>query len=261
MQLHRLSGHFAAAAIALAMAGPALAQDAATPRATAYEEVTRLPDWIGIWYPDWAAAFASRDNVPKLTPAAQAEYEAYLEAARKTGPDQNAQILCLPPGMPGILQQPYPIEILYSPGQVTMLTEAYSQVRRIYTDGRPHPEDPDPLFNGHSIGHWDGDTLVVQTIGLHPSNVIAPGITHRGRMRIDERIFLEKPGLLIEEMTITDPDILTEPYRIRLTFKLDNSFPIREFVCAENNHLVADEGGANIRLEDDSVVEDPFGED
>ena len=251
-----------AGAAALALVAPAMAQDGTTPRATAYAEAAKLPDWIGIWYPDWTASFASRDNVPKLTPQAKAAYDAYLESVKEHGPNQEAQAQCLPPGLPGILQQPYPIEILYSPGQVTVLTEAYSQVRRIYTDGRPLPAEPDLFFNGNSIGRWEGDTLVVTTVGLNTSTYIAPGIRHGEKMRIDEKIWLDKPGLLIDELVITDPETLTEPYTVRLSFKLDNSYPIREYVCSENNHLVTGENGANIdlRLENDEVVEDPFGE-
>lgn len=246
----------------LALAAPLAAQESVAPRATAYAETAKLPDWTGIWYPDWSTSFASRDNVPKLTPKAQAAYDAYLESIKEHGPNQEAQAQCLPPGMPGILQQPYPIEILYSPGQVTMITEAYTQVRRIYTDGRALPAEPDLFFNGNSIGHWEGDTLVVKTVGLNTSTQIAPGIGHGEKMQIDERIWLEKPGLLIDEMLITDPETLTEPYKIRLSFKLDNSYPIREYVCSENNHLVTGENGANIdlRLENDEPVEDPFGE-
>ena len=68
--------------------------------------------------------------------------------------------------MPGIMTQPYPMEFLFTPGKVTIMIEAYSQWRQIFTDGRKHPEDPDLTFNGHSIGHWEGDTLVVDTVGF-----------------------------------------------------------------------------------------------
>ena len=65
--------------------------------------------------------------------------------------------------MPGIMGQPYPMEFLLTPGKVTIVIEAYQQVRHIYTDGRPLPDDPDLKFHGTSIGRWDGDTLVVDT--------------------------------------------------------------------------------------------------
>lgn len=250
-----------AAVAALAIVSPAVAQD--TPRATEYQEVLKLPDWGGIWYPDWGALFGSRGTVPKLTPTAQIAYDKYLADTKANGPNQLAQAQCLPPGLPGLMQQPYPIEILFSPGRVTILTEAYAQARRIYTDGRKNPAEPDLFFIGNSVGHWEGDVLVIETVGMHPSTFIAPGIGHSDKMRVDEKIWMEKPGQLIDEMTITDPDVLTGPYVTKVAYKLDNSFPIREYVCAENNHLTTGEHGANIdlRLEDETPVDDPFGED
>lgn len=261
--LHRFPLLLAGAA-ALAMAASASAQD--TPRATDYQEVLKLPDWSGIWYPDWGALFGGRAAVPQLTPAAQAVYDKYLADTKENGPNQAAQAQCLPPGLPGVMQQPYPIEILYSPGRVTILTEAYTQVRRIYTDGRKNPEEPDLFFIGNSVGHWEGDVLVVETVGLHPSTYIAPGIGHGEKMKIVERIWLEKPGQLMDEMTITDPDTLTQPFVTRVAYKLDNSYPIREYVCAENNHLISGENGANINLpgidpNDTPVSDDPFADE
>ena len=252
--------------LGLAIAPAAQAQQAPpadfeVPRATAYQEVLQLPDWTGIWYPDWSLLFEGRSAArPALTPAAQAKLDAYTESVKEHGPNQEAQAQCLPPGIPGIIQQPYPKEILFSPGQVTILYEAYSQVRRIYTDGRPLPEEPDLFFNGNSIGHWEGDTLVVETVGLHPATTITPGVGHSEQARVVERIFLQAPGQLVDEITITDPEVLTEPFKTKVAYRLDNSFPIREYVCSENNRLVSGENGANIDLglEEEGAEEDPF---
>lgn len=259
--LPRFASMFACAS-ALALAAPAMAAGETTPRATAYQEVTKLPDWTGIWYPDWGALFGGRAAAkPQLTPTAQAAYDKYLADTKENGPDQYAQAHCLPPGLPGLMQQPYPIEILYSPGRVTILTEAYAQARRVYTDGRKLPAEPDLFYNGNSIGHWEGDTLVIESTGFNLSTLIAPGIKHSEKMRVDEKIWLEKPGQLIDEMTITDPEVLTAPFVTRVAYKLDNSFPIREYVCSENNHLTTGENGANIDLgleSDETVSDDPF---
>ena len=254
-----------AGAALLGLAGAAQAQEPGAqpsfevPRATAYQQVTAWPDWSGVWYPDWSLLFSGRERAsPKLTPSAQAAYDAYQASIRENGPNQEAQAMCLPPGIPGVMQQPYPIEILYSPDRVTILTEAYEQVRRIYMDGRPLPEDPDLFFNGNSVGRWDGNTLVIDTVGLSPQSNIAPGIPHTEKSRIAERIFLQAPGQMIDEMTITNPDVLTEPFVVRVAYKLDNSFPIREYVCAENNRLTTDGHGANIDLGLEEEEEDPF---
>jgi len=221
---------------------------APVPRASDYRELAELPDFSGIWYPDWSRLFSDRSAArPQLTPAAQARFDAYQASIAEGGPDQYMQAHCIPPGIPGVMQQPYPIEILYSPGRVTLITEAYMQVRRIYTDGRALPEDPDFFFNGNSVGHWDGDSLVVETVGFHPLTVIAAGIEHSEQMKTVERIWREG-DFLYDRMTITDPEVLTAPFVINMAFKLDNEFPLREYVCAENNRLRSEEGGANIDL-------------
>ena len=94
----------------------------------------------------------------------------------------------MPPGLPGIMSQPYPIEFLYQPDKIVMLLEAYMQFRHIYTDGRKHPEDPDLTFHGHSIGHWEKDTLVIDSVGFTESTLLASGVPHSDKLRIVERI-------------------------------------------------------------------------
>jgi hypothetical protein len=265
--MRRLNHLVTAAALMALSAGSATAQGAAgegsfaVPDATAYSEVTAWPDWTGVWYPDWSQLFAGRERAaPKFTPAAQAAMDAYQASIRETGPNQEAQAMCLPPGLPGTMQQPYPIEFVYSPGRVTILTEAYQQVRRIYVDGRPLPEDPDLFFLGNSVGHWESDTLVVDTVGLSPQTNLVPGLAHTEKSTLRERIYLPAPGQMVVEMTFTNPDLLTEPFATRIAYKLDNSFPIREYVCAENNRLRTDGHGANIDLglEEEAEAEDPF---
>ena len=252
------------AVLALAGLGAAsgLAQDAPVPRADGYAELERLPDWSGVWNPDWSLLFGGGAGgppaQPRLTPAAQARLDAFRARQAAEGVDQTAQIKCIPPGMPGIMRQPYPMELLFTPGRVTLFAETYSQARRIYTDGRPLPDDPDFLFNGSSVGRWDGDTLHVETVGFSPVTAISPGIPHGEAMRIMERIWLEGPDVLMFETTITDPDVLTEPYVQRMAYRRQPGWEIREYVCEENNRLTAGEGGANIDLGLDEQ-EDPFG--
>ena len=251
-----------AGAAALAMGAAGFAQDAAVPRAHGYAELEGLPDWSGVWNPDWSLLFGGGAGgppaQPKLTQPAQARLDAFRALQAAEGVDQTAQIKCIPPGMPGIMRQPYPLEVLFTPGRVTIFAETYSQARRIYTDGRPLPEDPDFLFNGSSVGHWEGDTLHVDTVGFSPLTVISAGIPHGETMHIKERIWLERPDVLMIETTITDPDVLTEPYVQRMAYRRQPGWEIREYVCEENNRLTTGEDGANIDLGLDEE-EDPFG--
>ena len=162
------------AVAALALAGPALAQE--TGRATAYEQVAAWPDWSGVWSPGVGTGSRTTATPPKLTPAGQALVDAF-EAGKAEGRNlQNPAANCVPNGMPGIMRLPYPIEFIYSPGRVNIMIETYSEIRRIYVDGRALPEDPDPFFNGHSVGRWEGDTLVIDTVGISPMVSVVPGL-------------------------------------------------------------------------------------
>ena len=238
-------------AAVLAVSGPAVAQE--TPRATAYESVAKWPDWSGVWSPGVGAGSRTTPTPPKLTPAAQARLDAF-NAGKERGENLQTQAAnCVPNGMPGIMRLPYPIEFTYSPGRVNILIETYSEIRRIYID-RELPEDPDPFFNGSSVGHWEDGVLVVETVGFSPETFIAPGLQHSDKMKIVERIYLVNPKLLIDEITITDPEVLAAPYVMRIPFKPD-TVPLREYVCAENNRLKASENGANIDLEDDPFAD------
>ncbi len=143
----------------------------------------------------------------QLTPAADARRKEMQAKAGQDSPQAN----CLPPGMPGIMGQPYPMEFLLTPGKVTIVIEAYQQVRHIYTDGRPLPEDPDLKFHGTSIGRWDGDTLVVDTVGFSPLTEIARFVPFSAKARIVERFRLTDADTMSIETTITDAEMLAAP--------------------------------------------------
>jgi len=159
--------------------------------------------------------------------------------------------------MPSIMNNPYPVEFLFTPGKVTIAIEIYSQMRRIYTDGRAHPENLEPSFNGHSIGHWEGDTLVIDTVGLLPdtpldfvgdlSSFIA--MDHSDQMHVVERIRLTGPDTLSITTTVTDPKALTKPWTYTRTSARNRQWNIQEYVCEQNNRMSVDESGhANYNL-------------
>jgi hypothetical protein len=114
---------------------------------------------------------------------------------------------------------PFGIEFLFTPGRVTMLLEVGSTIRRIHTDGRRHGTNADPTYVGESIGHWEGDTLVVDTRAIKEGGLLAPGIPSSGRMRVIERIRRIEPARLQIETVIEDPVILSEPWRSRTTYE------------------------------------------
>lgn len=155
----------------------------------------------------------------------------------------------MPPGLPAIMNQPYPMEILLTPGKVTIVIEAYTQVRHIYTDGRPLPEDPDPLFYGTSVGHWEDDTLVVETVGLAQ---IPRGLTfpYSDKMKVVERFRLTGLDTLSIETTLIDPEAFTAPYSMGTRILARHrTWTIAEYICEENNrNFVDDKGSAGVKL-------------
>jgi hypothetical protein len=173
-------------------------------------------------------------------------------ARQKQGENLQTEMAnCVPAGMPQIMRMPYPIEFLLTPQRVTIAIETESQVRRIYTDGRPLPDDPDPTFNGSSIGRWEGDTLVVDTIGLNPKTSIVPGVHPTENTKIHETFRLEKPDLLIVTTTISDPAIFASPLVQVTPYSRHREWQIREYVCQENNRDAADPfGRPSMRLDD-----------
>jgi hypothetical protein len=164
-------------------------------------------------------------------------------AASAPQPEDSATANCLPPGMPGIMGQPYPMEFLLTPGKVTIVIEAYTQVRHIHTDGRSLPDEPDPKFFGTSIGRWEGDTLVAETVGFNDHVQHARGVPHGDTMKIVERFRLTDPDTMTIETTISDPGVLNMPYTTTASLRRHRNWTISEYVCEENNRNSVDQSG------------------
>jgi len=235
-----------------------------SPTAADWAAMAKLPDFNGVWElgtvggggraggatgrgapPAGRGRAAGPPAGPQLTPAYAARKQKLQEAA----PEDSQTANCLPPGMPGIMGQPYPIEFLLTPGKVTIVIEAYTQVRHIYTDGRPLPADPDPKFFGTSTGRWDGDTLVVDSVGFSPLTQIDRFTPHSDKMRIVERFRLTDPDVMTIETTITDPEALTAPFTSARTLRRHRDWTVAEYICEENNRNFVDQDGkAGINL-------------
>jgi hypothetical protein len=213
------------------------------PKAQDWAELAKLPDWSGVWVPDQGDQNRQvTSNPPPWNPAVARQIAA-LNAQEEAGNPKGLFIDCLPEGMPSwMLITHNAMEILFTPGRVTLLGESDgSRLRRIYTDGRGHPDDPDPTFHGHSIGHWEGDTLVVDTIGVVPQTWIAVseavGIPNDGDLHVVERIHLAGPDVLHDDLEITAPHVLTGPWKTTRIFKRQRAqkFDIVEGECLQGS--------------------------
>ncbi len=216
-----------------------------------YKALDKLPDWGGIWLLTFPRPGSGgppvRPPPPPLKGKYLQDYQAWKKAVQANhGVLKSNTSHCTPPGMPGIMSIPqYPYEFLMTPGRVTINQEAWMQTRHIWTDGRPHPTDPDPTFMGDSVGHWEGDTLVADTIAIKDTVPLGMGMGHSDKLHVTERIHLKKgdPDTLLDEITVEDPDALEHPYSTVATYHRDRYGQLLEFECAENDRNQVDENG------------------
>jgi hypothetical protein len=256
---HSIREYVAAIAVAVALSAGASAVAAAEPeinpppQASDWAALAKLPDWSGVWTPSLTdqSARMKADPVP-WNPAAAAQI-AKLVAAEKAGDPKGLFVNCLPESMPSwMLITHNAMELLFTPGRVTILGESDgNRLRRIYTDGRPHPADPDPTFHGHSIGHWEGQALVVDTIGVLPETYIASseavGLPNNGDMHIVERIHLVALDTLRDDLEITAPHVLSRTWKTSLILfrQRARKYDIVEGVCLQGNYSEGKDDGGN----------------
>jgi len=225
------------------------------PTPQVWQGLAKLPDWSGIWTPDVSNQSAQeRTNPPPWKPEI-AKQIAQMYADEKAGRPFPIIDHCFPTGMPSYMLITHnAFEILFSPGRVTLLGEGDgNRLRRIYTDGRPHPADPDPSFHGHSIGTWEGDTLVIDTVALLPQAYLAVseavGVPNNGDMHIVERLHLQGPDTLNDDLEITANKILSKPWRTTRKYYRQRAqkYDIVEGVCAQGTFTDAlDKNGNSI---------------
>jgi hypothetical protein len=176
-------------------------------------------------------------DAPKLTPEYLAKWNV-IAASRISGSYEYDNIHnCLPPGMPAMMSMAYGMEIMQDEQKITFFSEHQDALRRVYLDGRkPTPEVlADPTYAGYSTGRWEGDTLVVETVALTDKSFIDGSSPHSDKMTVHERIRFVEPGVLENQITVEDPEALTEPWRVvrryrKATYPNDE---LREFACAE----------------------------
>ena len=256
--LARVGVVHAAIACCLLSTGLARAADAPTP-ATAHVEHNRM---TGTWdrYPGPEGRLDPRFTAappappPPLKPQYQAEWEARQKAAHEADlrgqPLYSGYAQCLPDGMPAMMMGMFPMEVLQTPGQITIIQEAYNQVRRIYLNEPQVPiADAEPGYWGHSVAHWDGDTLVVNTVGIK-DQVRFRDVPHSDQMQIDERMRLLSPDMFQDQITITDSAFLTKPWTFTWMYKRRPGYKMMEYVCEANREYQDPQtGGTRLRID------------
>lgn len=180
--------------------------------------------------------------ISPMTPWAQAKFKAANSVYRSSSPStvlSDPIFSCYPPGVPRIYLLNFPVQIAQIPGQVIMLFEFDHFVRRIYTDGRPHDKDAGALWMGDSIGRWEGDTLVADTVSFNDKTTLdREGYPHSDAMHLVERIRRVDRDSLVIDLTVEDPKAYTKPWEAKLNFQLRPDWKIMEHVCEDNAGFV-----------------------
>ena len=220
---------------------------------------TARPTLTGTWVPLGGRGADPKVAAPPAGPIVlKPEYaKSYQEAraadaaaAKRGEPAASASMNCVPYGMPRMMSvASYPIEILETAGQITIITEAFSEVRRVFMDQPQLPIDEvPPGFYGHSVGRWEGDTLVIDTVGIKESLGGYQNLPHSDRMRITERMRLIAPDVLHDQITIDDPVVLEKPVVYTLAYRKMPGYKMVEFVCENNREYVDEQGKVRMRL-------------
>ena len=220
----------------------AAGQSSALP-GSSYAAIAALPDWGGAWVVPFEAFITEnarqRDPKDPSAPLLTPDYAAMQAAFTPDNPARrpsNSET-CLPSGIPNVMRYAFAVEFVLSPGRVTMLLEQDSMVRRIYTDGRAHTDDPDVSYAGESIGHWEGGTLVVDTTAITHKAELRKGVKTSGQAHVTERIYLKDKDHLQIDTVVEDPIALKAPWRYSRIYERSNS-GFFERVCLDNNREV-----------------------
>ena len=211
-------------------------------------------DFSGVWFPgllgreDLTAEAdpSHRQFDPKVTPEEKPPFQPWSAAKVKQLSTLDAELLrpsvnCMPRGVPGMfITNPYPVQLVQTPGQLVQLNELNNNFRVIPTDGHAHSPDPDPTFNGDGIAHWEGDTLVIDTIAVDErtwNNFT--GWFHSDQEHVIERLTRPSMNYLTYQVTIEDPKVLAKPWTSApRTWTLGHE-ALQEYYCTNNQEKEA----------------------
>ena len=264
----------ALAALCLTAASIAAAPALAAPAPAQPRTMAELPDWSGVWQRIGTNVFDPATATPggagnpgvRAFPPYNATWEAkYLANIEKVKADTFPDPLTycgIPAGFPRLMSLPDTYQFVLRPEQVWILTENGPNTMRIYTDGRPHPpaEDVWHTYTGDSVGHWEGDTLVFDTIAMKGDGdaiIDRTGIVLSDQAHVVTRMRKLPDGVLEAKMVITDPVAFTRPWNVTRTWrKMPAGTRVYDYACAENNRNPVAPSGKTLTLGADGKVLD-----
>jgi hypothetical protein len=228
---------------------PARAGRRGGPTGPAPKTADGKPDLSGVWGTDRPLVVDIRGALPKGETLPMQPWAAKLTNERKSKDDPEAN--CLPTGVPRLA--PYPMKFIQLPNLFVILFEGnIHSYRQIFLDRTTHPKDLNPTWYGDSIGHWDGDTLVVDTTGFNDKTWFDfAGHPHTEQLHTIERFRRTDLGRIEYKVTIEDPGAYTKPFTLTAHFPLQANGDLMEYICNEDNRDVQHLTGFNPPTLDD----------
>ena len=230
-----LAGLSLAAVPLAAQTGNAAAKASETPAGPTPRTLDGKPSLSGVWEVPFVPDMSRGIGALPFTEWGEQNWKSYDPAKF----DYTAH--CLPMGWTRQMNSPMPLEIMQESNRIAILFEAWNTFKVIPTDGRGHPKDPDPTWMGNSVGRWDGDTLVIDTIGFNEkSRLDTIGHPHSDQLHVVERLTRTDAMHIAYEVTINDSKVYTKPFTNKRTFNLKPQWELMEYSCEENNKDVGE---------------------
>jgi len=196
------------------------------------------PDLSGFWMPEDSVKYLlnlAADMKPEDIPLQPRARELYNQRIETNGKDHPG-VRCLPSGIPEKDNIPDGLKVVQTEDVTIFLHDSRTIFRQIFTDGRSFPRDPQPTWMGYSIGHWDRDTFVVETIGQNGKTWLdMRGLPGTEALRVTERFSRPRIGHMDVEVTIDDPEAYTKPWTVKFGWRLVPDTDLIESICEENN--------------------------
>jgi hypothetical protein len=175
---------------------------------------------------------------PPMTPYAQALYDVREKAREAGNPIPDPMVKCAPVGLPRLMARPYPFQVIQTPGQITVVHEGAHTTWIIHMDRQTHPANLKPSWMGDTIGHWEGDTLVTETVGQRSDNLTFENSPITPATRVVQRIRKIDGGRKLEDVyTIEDPKLYTKVWGARVEYLWVPEETVMEYVCEESGRV------------------------
>ncbi len=249
LEWHALGRGGIALLLALLLSTPAAAQTrgglAQPARGPIYTPPNAAMNISGVW---WAESYSPKialegGGALPYNDQGKALYAKNMAGLKDGTLKDEARRVCVPDGVPRILGNPYPFQLIQTPGQVTVLYELNHVIRPVLLDKKQLSQEElevAPFYSGHSVAHWEENTLVIETAGFNEKTFLdATGAPHSDAMTTVERLRKLDERTLEDIVTVEDPELFSGPWRARFVYDLHPEIRLEDYVCGEKHRDIS----------------------